>query len=166
MQRMTITVRQATGADIAEVSGILLEAAQWLVQRGEPMWKADELHAERVSDDIQNGLFFLAECEAHPIATMKFQLSDPDFWPDVPADESAFIHRLAVRRSHAGGAVSSALLSWARRRAESLGRRYLRLDCEASRLRLRSLYEGAGFQHHSDRQVGPYFVARYQIELS
>lgn len=55
-----------------------------------------------------------------------------------------------------------ALMRWAVERAAALGRRYVRLDCEASRLRLRAVYERFGFRHHSDRQVGPYFVARYE----
>ena len=65
----------------------------------------------------------------------------------------------------AGGEISAALLNWAIARAKQLGRRYLRLDCEASRARLRALYEKAGFRHHSDRQVGPYFVSRYEFPL-
>jgi GNAT superfamily N-acetyltransferase len=83
----------------------------------------------------------------------------------VPTDESAFIHRVAVRRHFSGGTASSALLAWAAERAHALGRRYLRLDCEASRLRLRAVYERFGFQHHSDRHVGPYFVSRYELPL-
>ena len=50
-------------------------------------------------------------------------------------------------------------------RARLLGRDYLRLDCEASRMRLRTVYETFGFRHHSDRQVGPYFVSRYEYEV-
>ena len=46
------------------------------------------------------------------------------------------------------------------------GRHFLRLDCEASRPRLRAVYERSGFQHHSDRQVGPSYVSRYQLPLS
>jgi hypothetical protein len=30
--------------------------------------------------------------------TLKFQDADPDAWPDVAPQESAFIHKLAVRR--------------------------------------------------------------------
>jgi GNAT superfamily N-acetyltransferase len=87
------------------------------------------------------------------------------FWPDVLQAESAFIHRLAVKRDFAGGHVSSALLQWAVERTRSLGRRYLRLDCVASRPRLRAIYERFGFRHHSDKQVGPYFVSRYEYEV-
>jgi GNAT superfamily N-acetyltransferase len=162
---MAIEVRQAAAGDIDTVSSILFEAAKWLEERDMPMWRANELLPERISKDVREGLFFLGDQAGEPAGTIKFQLSDAEFWPDVPADESAFIHRLAVRRRFAGGTVSSALLSWAVERTASVGRRYLRLDCEASRLRLRGVYERFGFQHHSDRHVGPYDVARYEFAL-
>jgi GNAT superfamily N-acetyltransferase len=163
---MGIEIRQATAADTDTVSSILVEAADWLTESDMPMWRANELLPQRIAKDVEEGLFFLGELMGEPAGTIKFQLSDLEFWPDVPQHESAFIHRLAVRRRFAGGTVSSALLSWALERAASIGRRYLRLDCEASRQRLRAVYERFGFQHHSDRQVGPYFVARYQFPLT
>ena len=42
---------------------------------------------------------------------------------------------------------------------------YLRLDCDNERSRLRALYERFGFRLHSVRQVGAYFVARYELPL-
>jgi hypothetical protein len=87
------------------------------------------------------------------------------FWPDVPQEESAFVHRLAIKRRFAGGEVSSALLLWAIARTDALGRRYLRLDCDVSRLRLRALFERMGFRFHSNKQVGPYYVARYEYDV-
>jgi GNAT superfamily N-acetyltransferase len=163
---MQPAVHQATPADTKVVSEILLEAAHWLRSERLTMWRDDELQPESLRADVAAGLFFIAEVAGEPIATVKFQCTDPVFWPDVPTDESAFVHRLAVRRRYAGGSVSSALLSWAAERAEALGRRYLRLDCEAARPRLCAVYERFGFRHHSDRQVGPYFVARYELPLS
>ena len=163
---MEIEIRQALAADADTVSAILVEATDWLTEREMPLWRANELLPSRIADDVGAGLFFLGEHLGEVAGTMKFQLSDPEFWPDVPQHESAFIHRLAVRRKFAGGIVSSALLSWALQRATSLGRAYLRLDCDASRDRLRAVYERFGFQHHSNRQVGPYFVARYEVKIS
>lgn len=158
-------IRQATPRDTETVSSILSEAAEWLAQSGTPMWKGDELAPGRVADDVTNGLFYVAECDGEIAGTIKFQLEDALFWPDVSQAESAYVHRLAVRRRFAGGGVSSAMLRWAVERARALGRRYLRLDCEASRVRLRKVYEQFGFRHHSDRHVGPYFVSRYEFEI-
>jgi GNAT superfamily N-acetyltransferase len=80
--------------------------------------------------------------------------------------ESAFLHRLAVRRKFAGGLVSKMLLQWTVERSRELGKHFLRLDCVVDRPRLRSVYENFGFRHHRDRQVGAYFVARYEYEIA
>jgi GNAT superfamily N-acetyltransferase len=163
---MGTSIRQATTHDLEIVSGILLEAAQWLNDTGKPMWRDDELKPERITSDVTAGLFFLAESDGEAAGTVRFQLEDPQFWPDVYRHNSTYIHRLAVRRKFAGGDVSTALLQWAVERARSLGRRYVRLDCEASRPRLRAIYDHFGFIHHSDRKVGPYFVSRYEYDVS
>jgi hypothetical protein len=36
----------------------------------------------------------------------------------------------------------------------------------ASLPKLRAVYERFGFVHHSDRQVGPYFVSRYEYRVT
>ena len=160
-----LQIRAAKPNDVALVSSILVEAASWLAARGTPMWKADELAPERVAADVEAGLFVLGEVSGVAAGTLKFQQEDPEFWPDRPAGEAAYVHRLAVRRTFAGRGFSTALLRWAADEARALGRPLLRLDCEAARPKLRALYEGFGFRHHSDRQVGPYFVARYELRL-
>ena len=160
-----IQIRQASQADSAQVSAVLQEAARWLAERGMPMWRGDELQAERIAATVAAGEFFIAECAGEVAGTITFQLEDKLFWPDVAPDEAAYVHRLAVCRRFAGGAVSTALLRWAAERARSLNRQFLRLDCEAARPRLRAVYERFGFRHHSDRAVGPYFVARYECDL-
>lgn len=125
-----------------------------------PMWRADELLSQRIAKDVGEGLFFLGQRMGEPAGTIKYQLADLEFWPDVPEHESAFIHRLAVRRRFAGGAVSASLLSWAVERTAWLGRPYLRLDREASREKLRAVYERFGFQHHSDRDSAAFYCKR------
>lgn len=40
------------------------------------------------------------------------------------------------------------------------------VDPDAARPRLRAAPRGAGFRHHSDRQVGPYYGSRYEIRVS
>lgn len=159
-------IRHAQPADTEAVCAVLQEAASWLIERGEALWKTDEINSDGLAAAVADGLFYVAEHNDEVAGVMKFQLEDPLFWPDLPSGESAFVHRLAVRRRFAGGMVSTALLDFALERARSLGRSYLRLDTDASRPKLRAIYERFGFRHHSDRQVGPYFVARYEIALT
>ena len=163
---MQLSIRQAIPQDIDAVAEILWEAARWLKEQGMPMWRQDELLPSHIVADVDSGQFFLAECDGVPAGAIRFQLEDRLFWPDLPQDDSAFVHRLAVRRRFAGGEVSSALFLWAIARTHTLGRRFLRLDCEVSRARLRAVYERIGFRFHSNKQVGPYFVARYEYNVT
>jgi GNAT superfamily N-acetyltransferase len=161
-----ITIRPAAPGEASVVVGILDEVAAWLRETGQPMWKADELDPGRIAADVRAGLFYLAEVAGDAAGTVKFELEDPVFWPDLPHGDACYVHRLAVRRRYAGLGLSSALLGFAARRTAALGRPCLRLDCESVRPRLRALYESFGFVHHSDRQVGPYHVSRYEYRTA
>ena len=160
-----VDVRLATPAETSIVSDILTEAATWADTQGAKMWRLDEVEPSRVAGDVGRGLIHLAWRGGDAAGTIKFQLEDPEFWPDDPGDHAAYIHRLAVRRKYAGGEVSTAMMAWAVNRAASLGRRFLRLDCDVARTSLRAVYERFGFRYHDDRQVGPYLVARYEYPL-
>jgi GNAT superfamily N-acetyltransferase len=162
---MSIIIREAGLADLGAISAILNEAERWLEERGIPLWNVVDLAADQLRGDVTSRLFVLAEANGRAAGTLKYQLEDPLIWPDVREADSAFLHRMAVRREFAGGTASTALLKWAVDRTKGLGRRYLRLDCDASRPKLRLVYEQFGFQHHSDRHIGQYHVARYQYDV-
>ena len=112
-----IEIRQATPQDATVVREILTGAAQWLEQTGKPQWRENELSPAAIAADVAAGLFYLAEvylaevylAEVHlaessgdAAGTVKFQLEDSLFWPDLPSPDAAYIHRLAVRRRYAG----------------------------------------------------------------
>ncbi len=160
---MKCEIRQvARAADIEHVYSILNEAANWLISINQQLWQQDELVLSTIEEEVVEGLYYLACWNEKPVGTFKFQLEDTLFWPDVPAHESAFIHRLAVKRNAAGLGVSIQMLNWAKAKAKELERKYLRLDC-AKRQKLCDFYERNGFTKHSERQVGPYDVVRYEF---
>ncbi len=161
-----IAVRQAKAPDAASIHGMLEEAAGWVDAMGVVMWDEGELDPGRVDSDVAAGQFFIADVDGEAAGAVRFQLEDQLFWPDLRGDDSAFIHRLVVRRRFRGQGVSTALMRWALSHACELDKRWLRLDCDANRPKLRSMYEGFGFRFHSFRQVGPYYVARYEYRLS
>ena len=207
----TVLVRQATLKDLLVVSDILSETASWLKQRNMTLWTEEEISPEAIRFDIQSGLFYLASCEDYSAGVVKFQTEDLEFWSDVPHQDSAFIHRLAVRRSFAGGSVSKELRTNRMGDRSQLSNRQtlfivvpinflmmrwcqgskfgfrkidcsflfwldicfvrflfgitIRLDCDAECRSLRSVYKRFGFGHHSDKQVGSYFIARYEYKI-
>jgi GNAT superfamily N-acetyltransferase len=161
-----IEIRQARASDARVVEEILLEASAWVDAMGVVMWEEGELDAACIAAEIDAGQFFIADVDGDPAGVIRFQLEDRLFWPDLPSpNESAFVHRLAVRRRYKGQGVSDALLAWSVDRARGLSKRHLRLDCDESRPKLRALYERLGFRLHSFRQVGAYYVARYEYPL-
>ena len=162
---MNPNIQQATLANLNVTSKILTEAAIWLKEKGEPLWTTNELKPDKIKEDVTQGLFYIAYLDEKAAGVFKFQLEDKLFWSDVPNDESAFIHRIAVRRKFAGGAISSAMIEYAKKKTIKLGRRFLRLDCDASRPKLCAVYEKQGFTKYSNQQVGAFYIARYQIDL-
>jgi GNAT superfamily N-acetyltransferase len=144
---------------------MLLEAARWVDALGVVMWEEGELDAARIAGEVAAGWFFLAEVGGVTAGAVRFQDVDDQFWPDISQVDSAFVHRLVVRRAFKGQGVSTALLQWAAGHARQLGKRTLRLDCDAARPKVRAVYERFGFRLHSYRQVGSYYVARYELPL-
>lgn len=159
-------IEQAQVSDAEAVASILQEATQWLVDIGRPLWTSSEVSFDRALRDIEAGKFFMARADEGIIGVMRFELEDPFFWPEVEAGTSAFVHKLAVRRSWSGKGISTALLSFARERAGQLKRQYLRLDCVADRTELRAIYEHFGFSLHSVVQKGARSFARYELEVA
>lgn len=159
-------IEQARIDDAKAIASVLQEAAQWLADAGRPLWFAPEVSPERTLRDTEAGNFFVARDGGEIAGVMRFELEDPYFWPEIEAATSAFVHKLAVRRSWAGKGVSTALLRFAEERTRSLQRRHLRLDCVADRQGLRTTYENFGFALHSIVQKGSVTFARYELPVT
>ena len=158
-------IEQALPAEAATVAAVLNEAAQWLATEGRPLWSATDVGLERVQRDTDAGRYFIAREHGDVAGVVRIDMEDPFFWPEIEPGSSAFVHKLAVRRSWGGRGVSTALLAFARERTRSLGRPYLRLDCVADRQALRTLYEGFGFVLHSVIQKENRSFARYELRI-
>jgi GNAT superfamily N-acetyltransferase len=160
-----MNVEWAKNEDARYVADVLAEAAEWLRATNRPIWNADDVSTEAVMPDIEQGRYLLVRQAGEPIAVVRFQLSDKIFWPELKQDDSAFIHRLAVRRKFAGTGVSNKLIEYSAVYAFNLGKKYLRLDCVRDRHSLRKFYESNGFRYHSDFQLGAWEMARYEMLL-
>lgn len=160
-----IRIRAAAPADASAVETLLREAGRWVDALGVVMWDEGELDSAGIAREVADGQFFLAEVDGVAAGAIRFQLEDRLFWPDIAQEDSAFVHRLVVARPFKGQGVSTALLEWSIAHARAMGRRWLRLDCDADRPKLRALYERCGFQFHSYRQVTSYYVARYEYAV-
>ncbi len=160
-----VEIARARPGEEEAASAILQEAARWLAATGREMWDPEDFAPDTLRTAASAGELYLARLNGEPVGTMVLQWEDPVFWPEVTAGDSAFVHRLAVKRSVAGTGVSRALLAYAERAARRAGRKYLRLDTDPARPRLCAFYESAGFVRHSVTTVGRYVIARYELAL-
>ena len=161
---MKIEIVQAQPNQFEEVSEILHEVAIWLENKGHKMWEANELAPKDVENQVKNGMFWLAKIDNEIAGCIRFQTEDLEYWDDVPHTDSAFVHRVAVKRKFAGKGVAIAMLDWAKLNAKSLNKDYLRLDCD-QREKLIEFYESQGFKFHSEKIRKPYTVNRYEFKL-
>jgi GNAT superfamily N-acetyltransferase len=80
------------------------------------------------------------------VGTVTLQWDDARFWGEAGSDGRAgYVHRLAVRRTHAGTGLGALLLSWAADEVLAAGRSRLRLDVVSHNRPLRRYYESVGF---------------------
>jgi len=158
------SVRIAGDADAPEVISILHEAAAWMARKGTPAWDIATLNQDFVQAFASRSELIVASQGQRIVGVCTLSPSDPDFWPDAPDGVAAYLHKLAVRRTHAGGGVSSALIAACREIARQRGRSRLRLDCHPA---LRGLYERLGFVHYDTfrpRTDASFVVERFELE--
>ena len=90
---------------------------------------------------LEAGNLYVVPDETCLAATVTLQWTDSMLWGD--RGDAGFIHRLGVRRSHAG--MGRSVVEWAAKEVLSRDRHYLCLDCLSTNLRLRRYYEEVGF---------------------
>jgi GNAT superfamily N-acetyltransferase len=158
-----LRISRAGPEAIPEVHALILEAARWLIAKGEPLWGEPETSGEELARVARAGELVTGRIGPELCACMYLHNEDPVFWPGAAAGEALYIHRLAVARRFAGRGFSCSMLDWAAGEARGIGRDFLRLDCEP-RPKLLALYRDAGFRavDPTPIQVGIHFVVRHQ----
>ncbi len=150
-----------TRGDIPIALDIMREAASWLVATGRPLWRLEDSPEERILRDRTSDNICVGWVGEESVAAMILQWRDPMFWPNA-ADDSAFIHKLSVRRRFAGTGAAREMVAWAMQEARQHGKQYLRLDCAGERPRLCAFYESLCFRQVDRRMLGAFDVAFYQ----
>jgi ribosomal protein S18 acetylase RimI-like enzyme len=141
------------------VTELLSEAAAWTATIGFHNWPVP-FPRRVVTAGVDRGEVHVGEVhvgevdpEVDPVivAALTLQWSDELFWGDQP-DDAGYVHRLVVRRDHAGTGLGAALVDWASGRVRAEGRSCLRLDVSADNLPLSAFYERLGFVYRGERE--------------
>ena len=162
---MEITVTPAF--DWSTSSEILMDAAEWLNARGEPLWTEEEVSVEGLKAAYRLEESFIAHYKSQPIGCMFLRESDSVCWPEIQDNSSLFIYKLAVLRKFKGTGVAQQILQWASEYAQRQGKSWLRVAGPADRPKLRQVYESLGFSLVDRGAIGEFEdVARYELSVA
>lgn len=147
---------------------LFLEAATWLRSNGIRQWGhfLDGYGRDDVMSSIQGGSAFVIEKKGIVIGTVTVLLEpeawDRHIWQGERLDDSIFIHRLALCRSHSGQGLGKAILSWIERGLQfPEHKKYIKLDCVGDNGKLNDYYKANGFQYAGSTDGH----SKYQKEL-
>ena len=160
---MSLLIARGSLDDVPETDALIRATADWLIQKGEPLWGPTETSLDELMDVTRAGELVVGRVDDELATCMYLHHEDRVFWPQVAPGEAFYIHRLAVARKFAGRGYAHAMLDWAVREARARGRPFLRLDCEP-RAKLLGLYASAGYRpvDSAPIQVGEHFVVRHE----
>ena len=162
---MSMDIRQAQPHEAGLVADVLGLAAANVRAKGEIIWDPPEVSEAAIEGDVRVGRYYIGFDGEGPVGVYRFQLEDNDFWPEIPAGSSGFVHKLAVYPHKQGRNAAHGLLNHARDLAREHGCRYLRLDCMGGKPGLRAVYEGFGFSHHSEKKIGGMMFDRFELAV-
>jgi|SRR6516165_9821649 GNAT superfamily N-acetyltransferase len=148
---------------VPEADSLIREAADWLIAKGEPLWGPNEICFEELKRVAKEDELVIGRLAGEAVACMYLHNEDALFWPHVRPGEAFYVHRLAVKRKHAGRGFAHAMLAWAEEEARTKGRAFLRLDCEP-RPKLMALYKSADFSPIDAQpvEITGHYVVRHE----
>lgn len=161
-----LKIRSSGIDDLVPVSRVLTEAAIWLAEEGMPLWDPVSFSVERLAPEVEGGKFWLFHHSGELAGLLKFERSDELYWPGFSHDDAAYLHKIVVCRRFAGSGLCQRMLDWSQSHALKLGLKFLRLDCQASRSKLRRLYESYCFVELDPVEVAGVQMARYQMMVT
>ena len=163
-ERTGLDVKVAQEADLPVVIDILAEAAAWIKDKGIDQWPSppNEFWRERVAYMVERGEMFTVGVVKNRFAIVRITTAN-HHWPDD--NLALYVGLLAVRSNMHGQGLGAHILTWAARKAQREGKRFLRLDCLAGNARLRQYYEDQGFIYRGQFTSGEYVGAMYETLL-
>ena len=154
MGRLLLVLRRAGTHDYGAVSGLRMEAEEWLRtmstdQWAEP-WPSEDVLEQRVLGAIRAGRTWIAWDGGVPVATITSSPNHHEVWPDENRrDRAVYVRRLIVSRDrqYTGHGLGAQLLDWAGLRASrEYGARWVRVDVWTTNTRLHKYYRDLGFE--------------------
>jgi GNAT superfamily N-acetyltransferase len=151
--------------ELETFSGLICGVAQELKDHGEKLWEMEWLQPQALLNTYGLESMHLGRINGLPVAAFVLLETDPEFWPDIPEGESMFIHKVVVARAWKGQNLSAQVLDFSSQQVLERGKKFLRLDTDATRPALCNLYERYGFTRVGRRLIKDFDYALYELEV-
>jgi GNAT superfamily N-acetyltransferase len=162
---LTLHCQQIRPDQLETFSSLICGVAQELEDHGEKLWEMEWLQPQALLKTYGLESLHLGRINGLPVAAFVLLETDPEFWPDILENESLFIHKVVVARAWKGHNLSSQVLDFAARQVLERGKKFLRLDTDATRPALCNLYERYGFTRVGRRLIKDFDYALYELEV-
>lgn len=130
-----------------EAISVMREVALWGRQKGYRVWPEEWLTPEELlTEDVLPENFCIGTVEGETACAFLLQWKDSEYWPDAPAFEAAYLHKLCVRRAFAGMGMTRLVVDAVRAKCREREIRYIRLDTALDEQAVRKIYLKTGFK--------------------
>ena len=130
-----------------EAISVMREVALWGRRKGYRVWPEEWLTPEELlTEDVLPENFCIGTVEGETACAFLLQWKDSEYWPDAPAFEAAYLHKLCVRRAFAGMGTTRLVVDAVRAKCREREIRYIRLDTALDEQAVRKIYLKTGFK--------------------
>ncbi|MFL9924903.1 GNAT family N-acetyltransferase [Herbaspirillum lusitanum] len=140
------SIRGASAEDVPILTQIRNDAHAKKVAHGDYAWgqEGDGFSEGWVLNSLSLRKVYVVEQEGLPVATFSLDWDDETHW-GAQEPIAGYAHGLSVKNGFNGLGLGNFMIDWCAHQVRSLGRSFVRLDCDSRNTRLCAYYESLGF---------------------
>lgn len=161
---MNIKIEIAKENDIETIQDLIVKRCKWFDENNIKQW--DMSYAKRYDKDyfknqINTNLMYVGKYDETIAGCMLLKNKDEDYWQDD--EPSYYIHHLATDILYKG--IGKSLINFAINKARNDNKKYLRLDCFKSNIKLNNHYKNLGFEEKGAGKIGEYTYNLWEFKI-
>ncbi|HKH60548.1 MAG TPA: GNAT family N-acetyltransferase [Flavitalea sp.] len=138
-----LTITPCEQKDVDEIFLLYSWATQLQKSKGMVEWPS--FPRSLVETEIEEARIWKLSSGDTIACVWSITFSDAQIWEEKDKDNAIYIHRIATRPEFRGNNFVQRIVGWSKTYANSLGKKYVRLDTIGKNQKLIDLYTGAGF---------------------
>lgn len=126
---------------------VMQEVAAWYRDHGAMVWKEEWLTREAlITEEAKEENFYTGYLGDECACAFILQWKDHEYWPQAPEQVAAYIHKLCVRHEFTHQQMTKQIVECVKEECRKRGVKYIRLDSNLAKKKIRQLYLGVGFK--------------------